>query len=170
MKFPPKLAYVAGPYRSPTVNGIHENKEAARRVAVALWQMGFDVFCPHTSSGMMDGAVTDARFLEFGLRMVPICDCLVLVDGWRRSSGTLKEIERAKEHNKPVFQFSIEGLAICAFAKSLTWEQAVMGIGDPMKCANCGWTGTSAMLHRLGLSQTAQCPACASERIETWRV
>lgn len=169
MKFPPKLAYVAGPYRSPTVNGIHENKEAARRVAVSLWGRGFDVFCPHLNSGMMSGVVPEERFLEFGLRMVPICDCLVLVDGWRRSSGTLKEIERAKEHNKPVFQFSIEGLAICAFAKSLTWEQAQASGDAEVKCDNCGWTGAHGMLIKSEL-ENENCPVCGSWRIETWRV
>ena len=168
MKFPPKIAYVAGPYRSDTVNGMHENIESARRVAVSLWQMGFDVFCPHTSSGMMDGIVPDARFLDFGLRMVPICDCVVLVDGWQWSGGTLKEVDRANELGKPIFHFSRDAQFILAFAKSLTWEQAQASGEAEVKCDNCGWTGAHGMLIKSEL-ENENCPVCCSWRIETWR-
>ncbi len=34
------VAYVAGPYRAETVNGIVENIQRARKAAVELWRMG----------------------------------------------------------------------------------------------------------------------------------
>ena len=168
----PKKVQIAGPYRADTLHGVHENIQYAGRIAATLWKMGFDVFCPHLNSAYMDGIVPDERFLNYCLREIPDCDCLVLLDGWKNSSGTLKEIERAKELGKPVFHFSLEVLAVRAFAKSLTWRQTqdvIRGTAIwPANCANCGWRGPSNMLNRSEYSGDLKCPCCQSENIDEW--
>jgi len=99
-----KVAYIAGPYRSAAgPNGIHENIERARAVAVEVWQRGFMAFCPHLNTAMMDGAVPDSVFLSGGLEMLRRCDIVVLVPGWERSAGSKAEVDLARELGKMVY-------------------------------------------------------------------
>src|SRR5688500_6470738 len=60
-----KLAYVAGPYRSPLgLYGVSRNIEAARDVARVLWtEMKLPTICPHANTALMDGPGTDDVFL-----------------------------------------------------------------------------------------------------------
>ncbi len=98
-----KLAYVGGRYRGRTHNEIMENIQAARAVAVRLWELGYAVICPHTNSAFMSGAVSEDAFLRAGIEILHRCDLLVLVEGWPASEGTAKEIEEAKSRGIPVF-------------------------------------------------------------------
>lgn len=104
------VAYVAGPYRAETVNGIVENIQRARSVALELWRMGYVVICPHLNSALMDGAVTDEVFLEGGLELVRRSDFVVLVGNWRESEGTLAEVELALKLDIPVYVYTDGGL------------------------------------------------------------
>lgn len=98
-----KVAYVAGPYRAKTIYGITQNIEKAKKLAVKLWKKGYAVICPHANSALMDGACDDSAFLDGGLELVRRSDFIVLVDGWKDSTGTLKEIELANELGIPVY-------------------------------------------------------------------
>ena len=88
MKTP--MAYCAGPYRARTIFGRAINIIRAWRVARALWRKGYAVFCPHANSAMMDGAAPDKVFLEYGLKMVRMCDLFVFTrsDAYRISEGS----------------------------------------------------------------------------------
>ena len=103
MNPPLKVAYVAGPLRADTLNRIAENIARARAVAVHLWRLGYAVLCPHLNSAFMSGAVPETQFLEAGLEFVRRSDLVVLVDGWERSEGTVREIEEAHARGIPVF-------------------------------------------------------------------
>ncbi len=96
------VAYVAGPYRADTINGVLENIQRARDVALKLWQAGYTVICPHLNSALMDGACPDEAFLEGGLELVRRSDVVVLVGDWEKSEGTLAELELAIELEKRV--------------------------------------------------------------------
>lgn len=97
-----RLAYVAGPYRAPHEFGVKCNIERAEKVAVNLWWMGFAVICPHKNTAFLGGAATDSVWLEGDKEMLRRCDLVVLTDDWEKSSGTLAEIELAKQLNIPV--------------------------------------------------------------------
>lgn len=104
-----KICYVSGPYRAPTENGIYDNIQRARRLAVRLWSLGYAVLCPHTNTAFMGGVVPDSRFLAGDLsfleRMGP-GDIFAQVDGWENSSGAVAEHELAKVLSIPVYRES----------------------------------------------------------------
>lgn len=54
-----KVVYVAGPYRGPSEWAVKCNIEAAERVAIALWQQGYAVICPHKNTAFFGGAAPD---------------------------------------------------------------------------------------------------------------
>jgi hypothetical protein len=94
-----KLAYVAGPYRARTIVGIVVNILRARKVANKLWKMGYAVICPHSNSALFDGAAPVQNFLQGDLQMLKLCEVIVLVPGWERSSGTWDEVAYAVNNN-----------------------------------------------------------------------
>src|SRR5574341_1872134 len=113
-----KLIYVAGPYRSANGPwGIYENIDRARRIARQLWFMGFAVICPHSNTGYMDGAqntsnefgvacgISDNVFLRGDIEQLRRSDAIVLIPGWRRSSGSLGEKAAAEQFGIPVFEW-----------------------------------------------------------------
>jgi hypothetical protein len=100
-----KLAYVAGPYRAPTMHQIVDNIRAAEAVAIALWQMGFAVVCPHTNTACFDGTAPDQVWLEGDLEILRRCDLLVTVSGWERSEGATIEVREANSALKPVYHW-----------------------------------------------------------------
>ena len=97
-----KLIYIAGKYRGKTINEIHDNIEAARKVAVKWWSYGFAVICPHLNSAMMDGAADDQIFIDGGIEILSRCDTIVMMKGWEESLGACDELELAHELDKQV--------------------------------------------------------------------
>ena len=108
-----QLAYVAGPYTGANHNEVHENIEAARLVAIELWRLGYAVICPHLNSAFMSGVVDESVFYEGGIEMLRRCDLVVLFGKWEESTGTMCEIDEAKERGILVCD-GIEGLKECA--------------------------------------------------------
>ena len=100
-----KLAYVAGPYRAPTEWEVKRNIEAAERIAVALWQQGYAVICPHKNTAFFGGAASDEVWLTGDLEIMRRCDLVVLVPGWRSSSGTRAEVAEAQCLGIPVYEW-----------------------------------------------------------------
>lgn len=106
-----KLAYVAGPYRGKSkikiINKIQVivNIIKARKVAKELWRMGYAVICPHSNTALFDGVVPDETVIEGDLLMLDRCDMIVLQGKWRKSSGTLGEVWRAKQNEMPIFEW-----------------------------------------------------------------
>jgi hypothetical protein len=110
------IAYIAGPYGGPTANEIDENIRRAREVAVALWQLGWAVICPHLNTAHFDGAVyphdrsADRQVwirgdLEILNLLRPGRDALVTVPGWEHSSGALGEIAAATNRGLQVYHW-----------------------------------------------------------------
>ena len=117
-----KIAYIAGPYRAPTVFGLTENIQRAREVAAEFWRMGYAVICPHMNSALMDGVVPDGMFLagdrEF-IRRMRAGDVFVLLPGWQESRGTKAE-------------------AALAFSRGLTIVEWLAVEKKPRKLARAG--------------------------------
>lgn len=105
------LAYVAGPYRAPTIRQVVENIRRAEAVALALWRADVPAICPHLNTACFDGAAPDAVWLAGDLVMLRRCDVVVLVDGWQASSGTRAEVEAASLAGIPAFESVDEAVA-----------------------------------------------------------
>lgn len=99
-----KVLYLAGPYRAPTLRGIINNIRKAEKVAIALWQAGFAVICPHLNTQLFDGICDDNIFIKGYLEIVKRCDMVVLLPGWEKSEGARKEIALAKQLEIPILK------------------------------------------------------------------
>ncbi len=86
-----KIVYIAGPYRAPTVNGIHNNIAEARKRMEWAWLNGWIPLCPHTNSAFTDGLVSDVVILAGCLKLLSVCDAILLIRGWGNSVGTVRE-------------------------------------------------------------------------------
>lgn len=102
-----KVAYVAGPYRAATREGVLANILRAEAVALSLWQQRIIALCPHLNTAHFDTAgVDEALLLDGTLELMRRCDMVVLVgDGWQVSVGTRGEVAEARRLGKPVFMW-----------------------------------------------------------------
>lgn len=95
------IVYIAGPYRSNTVTGKIRNIMKARKVARALWRLGFPTICPHSNSAFIDDI--DDIILPGCIRLMERSDVIYLLQGWEKSKGTLAELEIAEKHGMHVY-------------------------------------------------------------------
>ena len=100
-----RIAYVAGPYRGKSkisiVNKLQviRNIMAARKVAKELWKQGYAAICPHSNTALFDGVAPDQAFLDGDIEILKRCDLIVMIPGWRRSTGSLSELRVAQRWN-----------------------------------------------------------------------
>lgn len=97
-----RLAYIAGPYRASTPNGVYENCQRARAVGVKYAKMGMFPVVPHMATQFMDGIQTDEFWLEGTMRLMDMCDVVVMMDTWKLSTGARAEHDRAIELGKEI--------------------------------------------------------------------
>ena len=108
-----KLAYVAGPYRGKSKNKlinklqVIRNIMAARKVAKALWREGYAVICPHSNTALFDGVVNDQAFLDGDIEMLKRCELIVMIPGWRSSSGSVDEFKFAMANGMEVRLYGV---------------------------------------------------------------
>jgi len=86
-----KIAYIAGPYRADTINGIVQNIRKAEDVAIKYWLKGYAVICAHKNSALLDGVAPDETWLKGYLEILSRCDVIVMVPGWEKSEYSIKE-------------------------------------------------------------------------------
>jgi len=97
------LVYVSGPYRGD----VKRNVEQARGIAIALWQKGHAVICPHANNYRMDEdtAITSDQFIAGDLVMIARCDALVMTPDWLESEGACIEADYAKTLGIPIYVY-----------------------------------------------------------------
>ena len=95
------LIYVAGKY----TGNVDKNIADARKVAIALWEKGHAVICPHLNSANMedDCKATWQDYLDGDLNIISRCDALVMVYNWRDSKGAMLEHDYATSLNIPIY-------------------------------------------------------------------
>lgn len=100
------IAFVAGPYRAATREGIERNIQAARQVAARLWERGFGVICPHLNTAhfhddcqVSDEGVYLSGYLEMLARSA---DVVVALPGWESSIGARDEVSVAMLLDIPI--------------------------------------------------------------------
>jgi len=115
-----KVVYLAGPYRAPTIRGIVNNIRRAEKVAIALWQAGFAVICPHLNTQLFDGICDDNVFIEGYLEILKRCDIVIVLPGWENSEGARKEVAFAEKLKIPILKLEdIPGFEILMEGKDV---------------------------------------------------
>jgi len=97
------LLYVSGPYTGE----VESNIAQARKVAIALWEKGHAVICPHLNTARMeqDCQATYDQFLAGDLMMIARCDGMVMAPNWEFSKGSKIEYEYAESLKLPVWEY-----------------------------------------------------------------
>lgn len=90
-----KVAYIAGPYRADTPHGIVQNIRNAEVIAIDYWRRGYAVICPHKNTALFDGLCPDHVWLEGDIEILKRCDVIIMMRGWRSSSGARNELDIA---------------------------------------------------------------------------
>ncbi len=98
-----KVVYLAGPYRSDTEFGVHQNIRDAELVALEVWRMGAACICPHKNTAYLGGALPDSVWLKGYLELVRRVDAVLFFDGWENSEGSKQEKLLAEQLKLPIF-------------------------------------------------------------------
>jgi len=106
-----KTVYIAGPFRGKTSWLVEENIRQAERVGLLVASMGAIPFIPHSMYRFFNGERTDDFWIAATLELLRRSDALVLIKGWKDSTGSRGENEEAKRLGKPVFDLEVDGLA-----------------------------------------------------------
>jgi hypothetical protein len=101
-KLPP-LVYVAGPFRAATPWQIVQNCRSSEEYSLEVWRMGGAAVSPHLNTQNFDKALPDDTFLYGTEAMLRACAAMLLIPGWQNSSGSLHELDVAREMGIPVF-------------------------------------------------------------------
>ena len=86
------LIYIAGSFRAKLPGLVELNVRAAEEAALHCMYRNFN------------GTVSDPFWLEATLSLLMRCDAVLLLDGWRGSSGSMAEKAWADGHKIPVFE------------------------------------------------------------------
>lgn len=105
---PMRLVYVAGPFRDSSAWEVENNIRRAEFWSLAVWRNGAAAICPHANTRYFDGVegVSAREFLDGTLSMLAVCDAMLVVTDrgkHAQSSGTLAEIQYAKDWRIPTF-------------------------------------------------------------------
>jgi len=102
-----KRIYIAGPYSGSNIMGILGNIRNGQKAAAYLMLKGHAVFCPfldyQLALTVYGASLRKNDFQESSMAWVDVSDAVYVVGNWRKSEGTVKEIERANQFDIPVF-------------------------------------------------------------------
>jgi ABC-type Fe3+-hydroxamate transport system substrate-binding protein len=96
------VVYVAGPFRAKTPWEIEQNVRRAEEVSLWLWTNGITNICPHTLTRFFQHSASDDIWLEGTLKLMRLCDLVVVLPNYAHSVGTLGEIAEATKLGIPV--------------------------------------------------------------------
>jgi hypothetical protein len=97
-----KIAYIVGPYRSKWFLVRLINIIRSRKVAAKYWKDGYVVICPHSNSAFFDKHCKGEVFVEGYLKLIPFMDLIVVLKGWLKSSGSIKEVSLSRKLEKEI--------------------------------------------------------------------
>ena len=102
------ITYVAGPYSCDGAPDLFVNMRRGTRACAELIMDGIDAFCPWADwilwMTLRDGEnICKERIYAYSMAFLEVSDAVYVLSGWERSTGTKKEIIRAKERGIPVF-------------------------------------------------------------------
>ena len=100
--------YVAGPLSAPAL-GYLENMRRVMTVSAHLFLMGMSPFCTALDYHYalmrpeLEEPIKTEHFYKASIEWVGVSDAILVLPNWRKSKGTLGEIEEAVKTNVPVF-------------------------------------------------------------------
>lgn len=103
----PILAYVAGRYSADTRAMRELNIRAAQHCGMILKEKGYFVICPHMNTAHDEDYLPEIPkefYLDGDLVLLPICQLLVMVQGWTGSDGADGEWAEAHSLGIPVYE------------------------------------------------------------------
>jgi hypothetical protein len=102
--------YIAGPYSSPSADPVPllENIRNGLRAASTLIQQGYAPFCPFVDFLYWivlrpKERITKSQIQNYSLEWVKQCQAVLLLKGWERSSGAIRELLVAIYEDVPIF-------------------------------------------------------------------
>ena len=98
-----KVVYIAGPYTAENDWERKMNILRAQFVNAEIWKRGFWGLCPHMNTEFFSGICPEQVFVDGGLVFLRRSDCVILVEGWENSKGTLAEIAEAERVGIPIY-------------------------------------------------------------------
>ena len=106
--------YVAGKYNDKNIISILDNIRLGIRTCTELLLKGFAPFCPwldyQFSLVLREGEHIEKEiYHKYSLSWLEVSDCILVLSNYKKSRGALREIEKAKELNIPIF-YSIDKL------------------------------------------------------------
>lgn len=115
-----KIAVLDGPFwaegaAGPDLAQIRANIDAARHVAIELWNAGIACFTPQMNASYFEsgGYRVPEPIYDFTIREIlkRAGDCVFLLPGWEHCPDVRARVELAAAHGKPVFDTKREILA-----------------------------------------------------------
>lgn len=101
-----EVVYLIGPYRHIDDWERLRNIDAAAMTARKLWKMGYACICPHNNTRFFSGSdIPESLFLDGNINILKRCNAVIVMDGYKTSSGSQKEIQAAKENNITIYRF-----------------------------------------------------------------
>jgi hypothetical protein len=104
-----KRIYIAGPYSGNDILTILSNIRNGIKLAVRVLQhKGFSPFCPWLDF-LFDLVLEDGQkitiddYYEYSMAWLEVSDAVLLMPGWKNSTGAIKEKHRAEQLNIPIY-------------------------------------------------------------------
>ena len=125
------LIYVAGPFAGETNYDVQRNVRQAESIALLIAQAGGLGVCPHTMNRNFFGQLNEEFWLQAVMRLLAVCDGIMLTPDWERSKGARQEFTWAKSRNLPymVYLPNHEGAALMRIER---WLDSIRGSGPLM--------------------------------------
>ena len=101
----PPLVYVAGPFSASNREGVEANIRAAERWGLEVARHGGMPVIPHANTSMP--AFEEVQPYQFWIRgtlaLLRACDAVLMIPGWKKSSGARGECADARFRGMRVF-------------------------------------------------------------------
>lgn len=100
-----KLLYIAGRYRGRTREAVESNISAARFMGRLATERNWMPVIPHLNTADFEHSTDkdDQFWLDGTLTLMQKCDAVLMVPGWKESSGATTEHNLAKRMGIPIF-------------------------------------------------------------------
>lgn len=100
------MYYICGPITNAERAIEVENCHRAMNIALEMIRRGYSVYCPHWT-GLVAGCheISHERWMEHDHQWLRLCDSILLLPGWRQSTGARMEFQWAGIHGLKFYEW-----------------------------------------------------------------